>query len=186
PNAENLKLALDWLAQITDRSLTVHFGKAGSFEPKPLSYCDDESWLPRFIHSRNPTAHEFAVLVLALAPHLAPGFLDKLIAARLPDGGEFPEFGGVKGVNYRGIIPTGETAQFVIAGDDLEKRLAVQRILSSDHWFAQKHILWVEPVRDGEPTMSGRLLVDPELVEQVTVGRMSRPRFSVEFPAEYI
>src|SRR5262249_39794000 len=133
-----------------------------------------------------PTAHEFAVLMLALAPHLAPGFLDKFVAAHLPDGGEFPEFGGVKGANYRSILPTGETAQFIIGGDDLERRLTVQRILSSEHWFAQKHILWVEPVRHGEPGMSGRLVVDPELVEQITVGRVSRPRFSVEFPAEYI
>jgi SpoVK/Ycf46/Vps4 family AAA+-type ATPase len=83
-------------------------------------------------------------------------------------------------------LPTGETAQFVIAGDDLEKRLEVQRILGSEHWFAQKRILWLEPVREGEPLMSGRLLLDPEIVELLTSGTVSKPRFSMDFPAEYL
>jgi AAA+ superfamily predicted ATPase len=124
--------------------------------------------------------------MLALAPHLAPGFLGKVIGAHFPEGGEFPEFGGVKAGNHRDILPTGETTQFILAGDDLDKRLAVQRILSSEHWFWQKHILWVEQVREGEPVMSGRLIVNPQIVEEITIGKVSHPRFSSEFPAEYI
>ena len=34
--------------------------------------------------------------------------------------------------------------------------------------------------------LSGRLIADPELVEQLTTGTLSRPRFSMDFPAEYI
>ena len=186
PDATNLRSALDWLKRTAAGCLSVHFGKAESFEAAPLGYSDDGSWLARFVERENPSAEEFTVLMLALAPHLQPGFFDKLIAAHLPDGGDFPEFGGVKGTSHRGILPTGETAQFVLAGDDLEKRLAVQRLLSSEHWFAQRHILWLEPVREGEPAMSGRLVLDPEIVEEITVGKVSRPAFSVEFPAEYI
>jgi hypothetical protein len=133
-----------------------------------------------------PNEEEFAILMMALAPHLAPAFFDKLVSAHLPEGGDFPEFGGVKGASHRGILPTGETAQFILAGDDLEKRLAVQRLFSSEHWFAQKHIIWLEPVREGEPAMSGRLVLDPEIVEEITTGKVSRPAFSVDFPAEYI
>ena len=62
----------------------------------------------------------------------------------------------------------------------------MQRILSSEHWFSQKHILWLEAVREGEPVMSGRLILDPEIVEEITTGKVSKPRFSAEFPAEYI
>lgn len=129
---------------------------------------------------------EFVLLLLALIPHVKPNFFANIIAEHLPEGGDFPEFGGVKVANHRGILPTGETAQFVLAGDDLEKRLEVQRILSSEHWFSQKHILWLEPVREGEPVMSGRLILDPEIVEQLTIGAVSRPRFSMDFPAEYL
>jgi AAA+ superfamily predicted ATPase len=185
-NAANLQSALNWITGIVANRLSVHFRKSENFEVNTLSYCDEETWLARFIQQQEPTPDEFAMLMLALAPHLRPGFFDKLVVEHLPEGGDFPEFGGVKGVNHRGILPTGETAQFVLAGHDLDKRLAVQRILSSAHWFSQKQILWLEPVREGEPPMSGRLILDPEVIEEITVGEVSRPVFSVEFPAEYI
>jgi len=124
--------------------------------------------------------------MIAMIPHIQPNFFSKIIAEFLPDGGDFPEFGGVRGVNHRGLLPTGETAQFVIAGDDLEKRLDVQRLLGPEHWFSKEHILWLEPVPEGEPVMSGRLTLNPELVEELTLGTASRPRFSMEFPAEHI
>jgi AAA+ superfamily predicted ATPase len=186
PNPENLRSALEWITGIVAGRLKAQFGKAESFEAAPLSYYDDGSWLALFIQRHKPSLEEFALLMLALAPHLQPNVFGKIIAEHLPEGGDFPEFGGVKGTSHRGILPTGETAQFVLAGDDLEKRLAVQQILSSDHWLAQKRILWLETVREAEPLMSGRLVLDPEIVEEITIGKVSRPRFSSEFPAEYI
>ena len=77
--------------------------------------------------------------------------------------------------HHRGVLPTGETAQFVLAGDDLGGRLAVQRLLSSEHWFARRHVLWLDPVREGEPVMSGRLILDPEIVETLTTGTSACP-----------
>ena len=185
-DADNLRSALDWITPVVTGRLGVHFGKVEGFEAAPFSYYEDNSWLARFIRHQEPGSEEFTIFMLALAPHLRPGLFGKLIAEHLPEGGEFPEFGGVKGTNHRGILPTGETAEFILGGDDLEKRLAVRHILSSEHWFAQKHILWLESVREGEPAMSGRLILDPEVVEEITIGKVSKPRFSSEFPAEYI
>jgi AAA+ superfamily predicted ATPase len=185
-DAANLQSALDWFAHILGDCLDMHFGKTETVEISPLSYFEDESWLDNFFRQRNPGLHEFILLMLALAPHLQPDFFSKIIAEHLPDGGDFPEFGGVKGANHRGLLPTGETAQFVIAGNDLEKRIEVQRILGSEHWFAKEHILWLEPVPEGEPVMSGRLTLNPEVIDQLTLGTVSRPRFSMEFPAEHI
>ncbi|MCC6726877.1 MAG: ATP-binding protein, partial [Saprospiraceae bacterium] len=130
--------------------------------------------------------NELLLLLLALTPHLSPGFFRSILAEHLPDGGDFPEFGGVKGQNHRDILPTGETAQFILAGDDLEKRLEVQRLFSTDHWFHKKGILRLEPVPPGEPVMSGRIILDPEVLEMLTLGSVSKPRFSTDFPAEYI
>jgi ATPase family associated with various cellular activities (AAA) len=185
-HAASLDSPLDWIARITAGGLGVHFGKVEGFEMAAPRLFDDGSALPRIIQRHDPSPNEFATLMMALAPHLAPAFFDKLISPHIPEGGDFPEFGGVKGLNHRGILPTGETAQFILAGDDLEKRLAVQRLFSSGHWFAQKHILWLEPVREGEPAMSGRLVLDPEIVEEITTGTVSRPAFSLDFPAEHI
>ena len=146
----------------------------------------DTSSFTRFINLHKPEPKEYILLLLALAPHVQPNFYNQIIARHLPEGGDFPEFGGVRGNNHRGILPTGETAQFVLAGDDLKQRLEVQQLLSSEHWFAKKHILWLEQVQQGEPLMSGKLVLDNEVVELLTAGVISKPRFSIDFPAEHI
>jgi AAA+ superfamily predicted ATPase len=135
---------------------------------------------------KDTTPAEQVLISLALAPHLRPDFIVRMIAQHLPDGGDLPEFGGVRGEHHRGVLPTGETAQFVLAGNDLAGRLEVQRMLSNDHWFAKRHVLWLDPVREGEPVMSGRLVLSTEVVERLTMGAVSLPRFSTDFPAEHI
>ncbi|MBV5304448.1 MAG: ATP-binding protein [Chlorobium sp.] len=185
-NAPNLQLILDWLKNSVSSSLRVYLGQIQSLDRSPLSFFSDNSWLAGFMEGHNPCYEEFAILMSALAPHILPDFFNKIIAEHLPEGGDFPEFGGVKGANHRGILPTGETAQFILAGNDIEKRLEVQGILGSEHWFMKEQILWLESVREGEPAMSGRLILNPEVVEQLTIGTVSKPRFSMEFPAEHI
>ena len=184
--ALNLQLALDWLEGILADRLRIYTGQADQIDFQPLSLYSENTWLSEFIRLYNPSYDEFAVLLLALAPHLKPGFFRDIVAQYLPDGGDLPEFGAVKGINHRDLLPTGETAQFILAGDDLKKRLAVQHMLSNEHWFAQNHILRLESLREGEPVMSGRLILDPEIIEMLTLGAVHKPRFSLDFPAQYI
>jgi AAA+ superfamily predicted ATPase len=185
-NAANLHAACDWLRNVTAACLKTQFRQVENSEVTSLHIRDEDSAFARFIAVYEPGYAEFVILMLALVPHLQPQFFNRIIAEHLPEGGDFAEFGGVRGTNHRGILPTGETAQFILAGDDLDKRLEVQSILSGGHWFAQQHILWLESVAEGEPVMSGRLVLDTELVETLTTGAISRPRFSIDFPAEYI
>jgi AAA+ superfamily predicted ATPase len=182
----NLQIAFDWLRKIIAGRLKAQSSQAALSEAESLDFYVGSAGLAQFIESHNPTFEEFLILLLALVPHSCPTFFNHIIAEHLPEGGEFPQFGGVKGTNHRGILPTGETAQFILAGDDLKKRLEVQRLFGSGHWFAHKRIVWLAPVPEGEPLMSGRLILDPEIVELFTIGKISRPRFSSEFPAEYI
>jgi len=165
----NLEIALDWFQTTLNESLKMRLGHSEGVEISPLSFYKDGSWLDAFMEEHQPGFEEFVIFMLALAPHLQAIFFNKLIAEHLPEGGDFPEFGGVKGANHRGILPTGETAQFILAGDDLGKRLEIQRILSPEHWFARQRILALEAVPSHEPAMSGRLLLEPEIVELLTV-----------------
>lgn len=185
-NAANLQSTLDWLQKVLAERLKMQGERIEGFEKELLELYNQDSVLASFVASYQPSFEEFVILMLALAPHLKPDFFNKIIAEHLPEGGEFPEFGGVKAANHRGVLPTGETAQFVLAGNDLEGRLEVQRIFGSDHWFARERILWLEAVREDEPAMSGRLVLNPEIVEKLTTGTVKRPHFSIDFPAEYI
>ncbi|MEY3760759.1 MAG: hypothetical protein RIR39_2250 [Pseudomonadota bacterium] len=182
-NAINLQLALDWLHAIIKNRLNKN---ADDFAVAPLEFYNEDVGLAGFIATHNPDYEEFVLLILALAPSLKPDFFAQLITEYLPDGGDFPEFGGAKATHHRGILPTGETAQFILAGDNLEKRLIVQAMLSIEHWFAKQHILWLEAMPAGEPLMSGRLIVDSEVVELLTTSVVSKPRFSMDFPAEQL
>jgi len=185
-HAENLRLACNWLEHLAAGYLSVHFRRAASFKPRSLQFCSEGSPLERLIKLHNPTLEEFVLIMLALVPHLDPGFYDRIAAPFLPEKGELPEFGGVKGSSHRGILPTGQTAQFILGGFELSTSLKVQRLLGSEHWLARRGILWLDPVPAGEPALSGRLCLDQELVELITVGTVSRPRFSMEFPAQYL
>lgn len=129
---------------------------------------------------------EWIILMLALAPHLRSDFFETIIARHLPDGGNFPEFGGVKGSNHRGLLPTGETARFIIGGSDMHERLAVHSYFGEAHFFNRLGILWLEPVKEGEPEMSGRMILDNEWVDKILFGKASAPRFGLDFPAHKI
>jgi hypothetical protein len=135
---------------------------------------------------RLPDTAEWIVLVLALVPHVRPDFFSSLIYEQMPSGGDFPEFGGVKLNNHRGLLPTGETIQFILAGNDLEKRLQVQQLFSEDHFFYQQGILWLEPVKEGEPVMSGRIILVQDWVDRILFDRETIPRFGIDFPARRI
>ena len=121
------------------------------------------------------TNEEWIVLMLSLAPHIQTNFFESVILEHLPNGGDFPEFGGVKATNHRGMLPTGETVQFILAGTDIERRLLIQQFFNEEHFFFKLGILWIEPVKEGEPMMSGRIIFDQEWIEELLFGKRSAP-----------
>ena len=144
------------------------------------------SELTSFISENKLSNPEVITLLLALAPHISPEFYNSIIFSFLPNGGDFPEFGGAKGKNHRGILPTGETVLFVLAGSNIEKRSALMGLFSEDHLFARKGVLYLEEVPVGEPKLSGRLILEHEFVDLFTIGSISKPRLSSDFPAQLI
>lgn len=183
-NAGDLGKALSFLDGRVAHRLSQHVGGTLG-RPSPIDQVDVAGLLEPGL-SRTPSPDEGVLIMLALVPHLRPDFFARLIGEHLPDGGDLPEFGGVRGEHHRGVLPTGETAQFVLAGGDLAGRMEVQRLLANDYWLTREHILWLDPVREGEPVMSGRLVLSPEVIELLTTGTVSLPRFSTDFPAEHI
>ena len=129
---------------------------------------------------------DLLLLLIALAPHYEPGFYEKAINGVFQKGGEFPYFGGVKGKNHRGIIPTGETAQFIIAGENQERRKEVAHLLLGKSILIQKGIIHLENAMSGEPILSGRLIMDQEYAELLLYNQVSPPLLSSSFPAKRI
>lgn len=151
---------------------------------------EQEKQLERFPEWQPPslqhqlTASETVLLLCALAPHFQPNFFDQCIQEFLPKGGDFPEFGGVKGSNTRYTLPTGDTALFLLAGTDVQKRSRCFPLFGPSHLFWKEKLLWLETVKEGEPRWSGKLVASPDLLDLLAEGQLSEPAFGPEFPAK--
>ncbi len=180
---------LEYLRQVIQGRLTQHFTPGTNFSVDSIQLPDngsDQTPLPTFIRNNNLTYSEIIMLLVAFAPHVDPVFFDELIQTHLPAQGDFPQFGGVRGRNHRGFLPTAETVLFILAGDDLEKRFEYLDLFEKDHKLATLTVLSIEDALSGEPQFSGRLIMAPEYIELFISGRISHPKFSMDFPAEYI
>lgn len=187
---KSLHQGLTYLAKIIDWRIKTYFKEESAEEipvPRPSQdWLATESPFSIFVQEHDLPLTEQLTLLLALAPHLQPDFCDRLITAQLPKAGDYPQIGGWRGKAYRGFLPTGETALFLLAGSGFDSRLRLQHLFSDEHLFARKRVLYLDPPEAGEPLMSGKLVMSQDYVEWFTQGHFSRPRFSMNFPAERI
>lgn len=139
--------------------------------------------LAGFIHENKLYAEEAILLLLALSPHIRPELFDATIDSKMNGSGDFPKIGGVRGKNFRGFLPTGETALFLLTGGDELKRQEVLDLFRPDHLFAEKKIVWLEDLPPGEPAMSGKIIMSQDYVDLFTQGKNAPPHFSMNFPA---
>jgi AAA+ superfamily predicted ATPase len=184
----NIAQSMQFLCDACNTRLQSFFQKenAEPFAYPQITLEQDHSPFNNFLFNHKVTNEELIIILLALFPHIQPNFLDNIIQQYLPNGGDFPEIGGVKGNNHRSTLPTGETALFILAGNDLAKRIEVSRYFAPDHFFAKENILQLEPVNDSEPRMSGKIVLQQEYVDLFTLGSITKPVFGPDFPAKNI
>jgi AAA+ superfamily predicted ATPase len=142
--------------------------------------------LAQFIRDNQLKTPEILTLLLALIPNLSPSFLNTIISKFFPNGGEFIEFGGIKGKNHRGILPTGETLLYILFGNDISARITGMETLFHNSILFQQNIILIERVSGGEPKMSGLLLMDVEYQELFINERILQPQMSADFPASQL
>ena len=126
------------------------------------------------------------LLILALVPHLAPQMLDLFFLNNGNLGRPYTEFGGWQSKSHRGFLPTCETALFVLAGDNLERRLEVMRLFDNNNVLFKNRILTLEYGEPGEPANSAALRISPEMLEYILTGSQNKPDYSMHFPAKLI
>ena len=185
--ASSLLTALQTLEHLFQRRLDQFFSDNGEpFQLDAFQFPKDDSPLSQFVNENNLKPAEVFLLLLGLAPHIDASYFDRVIQGSIKEAGEFPQIGCVRGKQFRGLLPTGETALFLLGGIHLDHRLEVQRLFGADHLFAKKRVLWLENPQDGEPKMSGKIIMDPDYIDLFTTGKNSNPHFSMKFPAQLI
>ncbi len=145
-----------------------------------------ESPYSNLIKKHSMSMEERLVLILALIPHVKPSLLDLLHMKNVLYDIPFTEFGGIRYNNNKGYLPTGETAIFLLAGANLEKRFELLRLFSKEHFFQSEGILSLEKSSLNEPLLNGLLSISPEYLSLFTTGQEFKPDFSQNFPAKRI
>ncbi|MCB9233194.1 MAG: ATP-binding protein [Bacteroidia bacterium] len=189
-NARALKAEMSWLKTVLDTRFNLYFGKeteypsiydipAPNLEDYPCVYSD-------FVRHYNMQIPERIVVLLALAPEVAPQLLDVFFVKNEMNGRIFTEFGGITGNVHRGFLPTAETAIFVLAGNNLTRRFQANQIFDDDYYLLKQRIISLDRDRINEPALSGTLRLSREYLTYMTTGAAYKPVFSNDFPAQRI
>ncbi len=133
--ARDLAADLHWLAAVLQRRLDAYFADPSRSPPlpgelAPPDLAASDSPYAQLLRQRTLVPAQRLLLLLALAPQLRPQLLDVLWARNGATQRGFSEFGGLQGAASGHFIPTGETAAFLLAGDDLGERLRALRRLA--------------------------------------------------------
>jgi len=138
---------------------------------------------PNFIRENKLSPLQRCILILTLLPELRPGILDQLFIfdKRIEKG--MADFGGVKGKAFAGFIPTVETALFLFAGYNIEKRFKVLQEFYDEAPLIRKRIVILEP-DNGETLASRKIEISKDVLAKITDTELPSPQFCSDFPAK--
>jgi len=190
-SAEVLNRELDWFFRILDTRIKLHFGHECDYEdifeiePPELEQ-NSELLYNQFVEHYQMKFEERLVLVLALASQIRPQILDVFFTKNATLDKEFTEFGGKTDQQGKVFLPTGETALFLLAGADLERRFLFSYLFDAEHFFNSHSFITLEVASPQESYLSGVITLSREILDLVTRGHSRKPAFSSEFPAKLI
>lgn len=187
-NANSLNQEFDWFRQVLESRIALYFNNKCDYqtideiEAPDLEF--DQSDYASLVKQYEMTMAERLLLILTLIPHLRPQLLNLFFIQDQTINKSFVEFGGWQGTRHQGFLPTGETAAFLLAGDDLHQRLQMLRLLEPDHFFTRDGILDVQHATSKESCLTSPLVISNEYFHRLTSGHHYKPDYSLHFPAQ--
>jgi hypothetical protein len=184
---ETLNRELEWLNHMINYRFSDYFQQSNElpYPPAPdLTF--DASFYAQTIRDLQLNDEGRLLILIALAPHLRPAVFDIFFTKNATIDRVYAEFGGLKGEKHSGFVPTGETAAFIICGNDLQKRFELQRLLDHQGLLYKKNILSLGFTNEYEPIWSGELILSKEYLTKFTLNEEYKPRFSPSFPANLL
>ncbi|WP_425636489.1 ATP-binding protein [Algoriphagus yeomjeoni] len=189
-NAEVVQAELDWLQTLLKARSAMNANSGSSIRdvleiPAPTFEKESGSYA-RLIQRINLSAEERFLLILAAVPHIKPQMLDMFMGKNQLTQQIFTEFGGRKGKNHNGFIPTGETVLFILAGSDLAKRFKYLGLLSQETTLFKEGHLKLSDTDPDDPYLNGTLTISRDTLQEITSGTVRKPDFSADFPAQLL
>jgi adenylate kinase family enzyme len=185
-----LQQELEWLGKVIAARFALSYGNNAEVEKvqdlTPPDLGRDVSYYAEFVREHQLSFEERLTLILCLVPYLRPALLDPLLVKNPDTDKPFTEFGGFISSTHSGLLPTGQTALFLLTGDDLAARQSLLVLFSEDHLFYTLDILHLGSVPHDEPYLSGVLAPSAEFIHRVLTGKKRKVRFNIDFPAKQV
>lgn len=184
-NVEVLDKELQWLlnnATLAKEALE----KQQKFTPTEAPNLDNaQGTYANMVRQFRLSNNERIIIILSLVPHLEPDLLNILWANKTEEIETI--YGGFLGKLHKGIIPTGQTALFLLgATHHLLRQIVYQQYFTDDSKLYKLNILRLEQENKNEPYTSGILQISKEYLYTLTTGLRYIPSFSEDFPAQYL
>lgn len=177
---------IEWFDNVLATALQLYFHQDSEYTSIEEVMPFNDGWLEGLTGRQEITFYERVLIMLALMPHIRPQALDIFFVLNKNFDRQYTEFGGWKGLSHGGFLPTGETASFIIAGDDIEKKKVVIHLFQKSHWLYTQNILRLEGASEGEPFLSGQLRASDEFLSHVLLDKEYKPDYNIGFPAKLI
>lgn len=192
-NAKTLERELSWFAEVLNLRFTHYFGspeiQAATADIRTLTppeLAADDSEYAQLVRRYEMGFDERLLFIVCLIPHVRPQALDIFFTQSQITGRSYTEFGGWRGKAHSGFLPSAETAVFLLAGQDLQRRFAALQLFDEHHYFFRQGLLKLEHQAAGEPFLNATISVTAETLHRCTHGQVHKPDYSMEFPAKLI
>lgn len=187
-NAKALVAETEWLVRIIETRVKLYLGEPCEYNDitalAPPDLSGDSSVYAEFVNFYQLNTRERITLMMALLPQVSPQLLGNTFKTAAKDASLSAELCAVKSNGFSGLLPSGETVLFVLAGTDLALRFSCQHVFDADHVFRHHHILSLSAVSGNDPYLSGQLTLNEEYIDFFTIGKVRKPAFSTDFPAK--
>ena len=188
-NASDLNLEFEWLRKVIQERISAHIEGTGAHPValvSPPELDASESPYAQYLLKHELEVPDRIILLLALSPHIQPQLPDIFQSLRQHQPQQFAEFGGAILPGHSGLVPTAQTALFVLAGNDLNHRFACEAHLGPEAPLFRSGTLTLQSTSPNNPSYSAILQPSGEFLASVTTGQIKPPRFSTQFPAQHV
>lgn len=173
---------LTWLEKcIAVRAKSTASGKNESL-PSPDDLAGKDDQFAKFIKSHDLNPDERLILILALSTYLNSNILAPFLSSKEI----YQKCKAVKSSHQTALLPTVETALFLLADDDIERRIQCRTYFEVDHLFYHLSVLELAMPMEHDTWLQSVLGVSKVHRDLFIDNKLSKPKFSHEFPAQLL
>lgn len=150
--------------------------------PEPPILTPEKSKYSDYILKKQLSCDERLVLILALSVHLEKDIL----TTHFKEDELFLKGGLIRSQHQNQLLPTFETALYLLVGEEREKRLEKIPFFRANHLFYKQSVLEWEDLPMGESHFNRKLALTRQYRDLFIDNQVVKPHFGPEFPAELV